>query len=394
MKIAILTSGILPIPSVQGGAVENLVDIYMEYNNRHHLHDITVYSIGHPDAAHHPAIFSSVNHYHFIDTISIKAKIKRKIYQLTHCQEQYNYFIEYFFEQAWKNIRKQHYDCIILENRPGYAYKLSKRGYKNIILHLHNDLLNNETPHHKEIFSSINKILTVSNFIKQRVLTIQLSSKVKVIHNGIDLQLFSSHEDGYKSRTELGFASNDVVLVFSGRINHEKGISELIDAMLILKDLPNLKLMIIGSTFFGNAKNEDDFVRSIKEKAKHIENKIVFTGFIPYSNMPSYLQIADIAIIPSVWDDPFPTTVLEAQAMGLPIIASDRGGIPEEINLRNAIVVQTGKNYISRLADAILYLYDHPEVRISMGAASLEHSKYFNKDRFAQDFFNALENKL
>ena len=110
--------------------------------------------------------------------------------------------------------------------------------------------------------------------------------------------------------------------------------------------------------------------------------------------MPSYLQIADIAIIPSVWDDPFPTTVLEAQAMGLPIIASDRGGIPEEINLRNAIVVQTGKNYISRLADAILYLYDHPEVRISMGAASLEHSKYFNKDRFAQDFFNALENKL
>ena len=45
MRIAILTSGILPVPAVQGGAVENLVDFYLEYNDRHRLHDITVYSI-------------------------------------------------------------------------------------------------------------------------------------------------------------------------------------------------------------------------------------------------------------------------------------------------------------------------------------------------------------
>ncbi len=42
MKIAVLTSGILPVPAVQGGAVENLVDFYMEYNDIHRLHDITV----------------------------------------------------------------------------------------------------------------------------------------------------------------------------------------------------------------------------------------------------------------------------------------------------------------------------------------------------------------
>ena len=43
-----------------------------------------------------------------------------------------------------------------------------------------------------------------------------------------------------------------------------------------------------------------------------------------------------MAAIPSVWDDPFPTTVLEAQAMALPLIVSDRGGIPEEIGKDNA----------------------------------------------------------
>ena len=45
MKIAILTSGILPVPAVQGGAVENLIDFYLAYNERQKLHDITVYSI-------------------------------------------------------------------------------------------------------------------------------------------------------------------------------------------------------------------------------------------------------------------------------------------------------------------------------------------------------------
>ena len=62
MKIAILTSGILPVPSVQGGAVETLVDHYLEYNDQHQLHDITVFSVYHPAVLKHPALRSEVNH--------------------------------------------------------------------------------------------------------------------------------------------------------------------------------------------------------------------------------------------------------------------------------------------------------------------------------------------
>ena len=49
MKIAILTSGILPVPAVQGGAVENLIDYCLEYNERHSLHEIMVFSVNHPN---------------------------------------------------------------------------------------------------------------------------------------------------------------------------------------------------------------------------------------------------------------------------------------------------------------------------------------------------------
>ena len=71
MKIAILTSGILPIPAVQGGAVENLIDFYLDYNNAYHLHDITIYSIWHPDVDNHPTQKSEINHYKYIKVNSI-----------------------------------------------------------------------------------------------------------------------------------------------------------------------------------------------------------------------------------------------------------------------------------------------------------------------------------
>ena len=81
MKIAILTSGILPVPAVQGGAVENLVDLYLDYNDRHKIHDITVYSIWHPNIEGHPALLSKTNHYLFIRVDGWWAKLKKKLYQ-------------------------------------------------------------------------------------------------------------------------------------------------------------------------------------------------------------------------------------------------------------------------------------------------------------------------
>ena len=391
MKIAILTSGILPVPAVQGGAVENLIDFYLAYNERQKLHDITVYSIKHPKTKQHPALSSDVNHYYYIDTSSIIAKILRTFYRLFHKDEYYNYFIEYYFEQAFKHLRKQSYDCIILENRPGYAYKLSQRLSTRLVLHLHNDLLNQNSKFHSEVLNSLHKILTVSDYIKSRVCSIEETDKVNTVHNGIDLQRFSPHIKCDINREDFGLSPDNFVLLFSGRINKDKGVSELIDAMLKLKDTSNIKLLILGSSFFGDAINEDEFIKSLKSKTRVIADRISFTGFIPYSKMPNYLKLADVAVIPSIWDDPFPTTVLEAQGMGLPIITTYRGGIPEEVTKNNAIMLETDEHLVDHLASAILDLYQHPEKRQIMAAASLERSKLFDKETYAKNFFAALE---
>lgn len=391
MKIAILTCGILPLPAVQGGAVENLIDFYLDYNNHKKLHDITIYSPWDAKVKKHPALSSDVNHYIYIDVTSIKSRIERKVYQYLHSNEYYNHFIEYYFEKIYAKLKIQKYDYIILENCPGYAYKLSQRGYNNLILHLHNELLHSNSRYHDEIFNGLTKILTVSDYIKSRVLTIRPSDKVQTIHNGIDLKNFTIKESAAMNRHENGFEESDFVMVYSGRINKDKGVSELIDAMLLLKDVPDIKLMIIGGSFFGNTDHENKFILQLKEKAKTIQDRIVFTGFIPYENIPDYLQMADIAVIPSIWNDPFPTTELEAQAMGLPIITTRRGGIPEEVTETNAILLETDEQFIENLASSIRHLYEHPEKRKQMAAASLERSKLFDKETFAEKFFAALE---
>ena len=394
MKIAILTSGILPVPAVQGGAVENLIDFYLAYNDKYHLHDITVYSCNHHDTKKHPALKSKVNHYYYVDTTSIIAKIRKRLYlRKAGGNEIHHFSIEYFIEQILKHLRKHAYDLIIIENRPPYSLKVKKISSAKIIYHIHNSKLTKDSTYAKEIYYAADKIICVSDFITKEVKSIVPNdNKCITVHNGIDLNAFAPNNRSGICRKDLGLTEDDFVLLFSGRINREKGISELLDAILSINEFSNIKLLVIGSSFYGGSSTEDNFINSLKEKTECISNRIHFTGFIPYNKMPDYLSLADVSVIPSIWDDPFPTTVLEAQAMGLPIITTRRGGIPEEVSEENAILLETDERFVDNLANAILDLYQHPEKREAMAKASLERSKLFDKETYAKNFFEAIEN--
>lgn len=391
MKIAILTSGILPVPAVNGGAVENHIDFYLKYNNEHCLHDITVFSTWDKKIAGHPALQSKVNHYIYIDTKSKWAKISKSIHEFFYGEGYYHRTIEYYFRKAWKQLTKEHYDIILLDNRPGYAVNIDVPKNSRLFLYLHNDLLNKQTMNYQQIYDKASHILTVSNYISNCVRTINPNdTKCFTVLNGIDLKAFSPDIVPTISRSQFGFSDDDFIMVFSGRITKEKGVSELIDAMILLSNYPSIKLLIIGSPFYGDTADEDDFVKELKRKTESIQGRIIFTGFIPYSKIPQYLKISDIAVIPSLWDDPCPNTVLEAQAMGLPIITTRRGGIPEEVTEKNAILLDTDKHFIENLTVAIKELYENPEIRQQMIIASIQNSKYYNHQRYADDFFKGL----
>ena len=396
MKIAILTSGILPVPAVQGGAVENLIDIYLEYNHRHRVHNITVYSIFNALTTDHPALQSDINHYHYIKMEGFIPKMENFFFHIMHRQDEYyDKAIDFFLHKALRHIKRQHFDAIILENRPGFSIQLKKTVQSKLVYHLHNEKLTTRTHRYQDIYDAASLILTVSDYIKSLIYKININdTKTHTVHNGIDITFFSKKNVSRKSFASLRLTDTDFVIVYSGRINHEKGIDKLIHSMVLLKDHPQIKLIVIGGSFFGNDVIDDDFTRSLKQDASAIKDQIIFTGFVPYQKMPPYLEIADIAVIPSVWNDPFPTTVLEAQAMGLPIITTKRGGILEEVTTSNAILLDIDDHFAENLAAAILDLYQHPEKRELMSKASLERSRLFDKDVYAYNFFTAMEENL
>ena len=388
MKIAILTSGIMPVPAVQGGAVENLIDFYLDYNNQHHLHNITVYCVSHPDVENLEAQESEVNHYIYIKVNTLWAKLKKVLYKHSHNDGYYHYSIEYYLNQAFQRMKSHSYDVIIIENRPGYMLKLKERTNIPCVLHLHNDFLNKNVHQASEIFSELHSIIGVSDFITKRVQEINpKQQKCKTVYNAIDYQRFNQAKP--MQRESCGLSEKDFVVVYSGRLTKEKGILQLIKAIKKLQNIPNLKLLIIGASSYGKDKHPTLFIEQLNRASEPIKDQVVYTGFIDYQQVPSYLKMADIAVVPSMWEEPFGLTVIEAMAAGLPLITTRSGGIPEICEGVATIVKR--EHIVENLASAILDLYNHPEKRKQMSLASLERSKLFDKETYAKNFFAAIE---
>lgn len=393
MKIAIITSGILPVPAVSGGAVENLIDFLLDYNNRHQLHDITVYSIYSPRVESHEALQSKVNHYEYIKADTLLAKIMKRLYKWSHREGYYFYTIEYYIDCVLRRMKNRQYDTILLENRPAFALKLKDITNARLCCHLHNAKLDTTAQDALAIYQAADSIITVSDFITQKVKTLNpADTKTVTVHNGIDLTAFTPTAESTLRRNDWGLDADDFVMLFNGKVNPQKGLMELIQAMKLLQDYPQIKLMALGSTFYGgNTYDDHPYARRLLKEAEPVKDRITFTGYVDYSQIPAFLHISDVAVIPSVWDDPFPTTVLEAQAVGLPIITTRRGGIPEEVSEENAILLDTDERFVENLAEAILDLYQHPDKRARMAEASRRRSQLFEKDTFAGNFFKVLD---
>lgn len=389
MNIAIITAGVLPVPAVQGGAVENLIDFCLEHNEKHKMHHITVYSIYHPKLKTIHTSSKDCNQYVFINTNNWISKIEKWLYLNVHGgEEYYHYSIEFFLHKALKIIQKRHYDIIIVENRPAFSLKLKEKNSSILVLHQENDFLNNEVQDYKTIYDSYQRIINTSAYITERVKSINPNdSKCRTVLNGIDTKRF--YDATAINRQIIELNNNDFVIVYSGRLTPEKGILELILALKRIKNIKNIKLLIIGASSYGKDKHPTRYINKIQEESETLNGIVRYTGFVDYNNIPSYLKTGDIAVVPSMWEEPFGLTVVEAMAAGLPLITTRSGGIPEICE--GVATIVNRDNIVENLANAILDLYHHPEKRAAMSKASLERSKMFDKEIYARNFFEAIK---
>lgn len=385
MKIAIITSGRLPVPATKGGAVETKLDYILDYNATHHLHDITVYSVK-PDKDIDKN--TKENHYIHYSLTTLWSKIKQKVYSKFNGDAYYDNQIEYFLHKCITDIKHKSFDCIILANRPGYIIKIQKYVNAPIVIQINNDYLNPKTRKAKEIKEASSLIITCSDYLNNQAAKVQSNKETPVVtvHNGIDIKRFADAKP--IERSVLKMTNDDFIVFFSGRLTKEKGILELIQAIKQIKDIPHIKLIIAGASFYGKDSNTTPFVKRLQEEAESIKEQVVFTGFIDYRDMPSYLKVADVIVVPSMWEEPFGLTVLEAMAAGVPLIATRCGGIPEICD--GAAILIDRENVSQHIADAIHSVYNHPNESKQMAQKAADRSWHFDKTAFSEKYLNTI----
>src|SRR5690606_37421249 len=158
----------------------------------------------------------------------------------------------------------------------------------------------------------------------------------------------------------------------------EKGILELIRAFnLIAPKYENIVLLIIGSSWFGETNEKDKYVKKVKDESEANKDRIIFTGYIDNSKVAIYESIADLVAIHSLWDDPFPLVILEAEALGVPLLTTNSGGIPEMCGPDEGYVINKNGPVIDDIANGIVSCYQN--VKLSKEKSQKAYNRVLNE---------------
>ena len=195
---------------------------------------------------------------------------------------------------------------------------------------------------------------------------------IAVIPNGLDLARWEPC-DRREARARVGIKEGEFLLVYVGRIAPVKGVDVLVEAVRqTAAELKRLKVLVIGSlggTF--NLRNHvTQYAGKLNESAKGLP--IRFLGFINNRSeeFRACLSAADVAVVPSRME-PQGLVALEALALGVPVIASDTGGLRSMITDDVGWVVPPGD--VTALAERIRFLHEHPETLTGLREACRAH---------------------
>jgi glycosyltransferase involved in cell wall biosynthesis len=147
-------------------------------------------------------------------------------------------------------------------------------------------------------------------------------SQIAAIRNGIDLSPFEAEFDTAGIRAELGLEPRDRVAIFVGRMTERKGHTFALRAVpSILESVPGFRLLLVG---------EGELEENLRTQARElgIAGNVIFAGF--RRDIPELLASSDLLMLPSE-SECLPITILEAMASGLPVVATDVGGVSEEV---------------------------------------------------------------
>lgn len=220
------------------------------------------------------------------------------------------------------------------------------------------------------------KIITVSNACKLNLLKTKINpSKFVTIYNGIDLERFQREESRKDIRKELKIDSKTKLVGFFGQPIPEKGHVYFIEAAAeVVKIFPDSKFLIVG--YLHDSEYQNELYKNVNRLK--IQNHIIFTGW--RDDIPDIMASIDVMAHARTTPEPAGLVLIEAMAMGKPVVTSGTGGIPELVeNGVTGIIVSPEDS--EALASGIITLLQNPQKAGNMG---LEGRKRV-EERFSLD---------
>ena len=215
---------------------------------------------------------------------------------------------------------------------------------------------------HKIYTEKINYIITPSEFYRTKMIEDGINpNKIQAIHNSIEMK-------DYDVKTvDEGYA------LYFGRLSKEKGILNLVNAFAECKN----GLLYIA----GEGPEKENIAKLIKEKK--IEKRVKFLGFLNKEQMTEATRKCKFVVVPSIWYENCPYSILETLAIGKPVIGANIGGIPELIsNKENGYVYNTVEeltDYMNKLFADDKLVKQFSEKSKELAVKLYDREVYYNK---------------
>lgn len=245
---------------------------------------------------------------------------------------------------------------------------------KNTVLTVHNFIVYREVPWMKKLIfhfgeralsRTTSKIITVSSALKDDLVRNFKIPEAKIvpIYNGIDIEQYLKTQNKYIAKKQYGINPDKPVIGTIARMAPQKGLEYLIKATPEICEERDVEIVIAGDG------PEMPFLKDLS-KSLGMDKNILFTGYI--DNIPDFLSCLDIFVVPSIAEG-LSITTIEAMTAGLPVVASNTGGLPELVRHGETGLLVEPRNPKS-IADAVLKLLDDPDKREKMGYLGRNHA--------------------
>lgn len=193
-----------------------------------------------------------------------------------------------------------------------------------------------------------------------------------IIPNGVDTDHFRPDVEPLEE-----YLDGKLNIMFIGRLEKRKGLDYLLEAYKqVRRVIPDSRLIVVGPGIRGRKKYE-------KRVARDGIEGVTFIGYATYSDLPRYYRTADIICCPATGWESFGIVLIEAMAVGTPVVASDISGYASVLTHDAEGLLVPPKN-ASKLAEALLSLADDKAMRQQMGQKGIATAQQYSWENVAK----------